>query len=284
MPARGPLLGPDTISARLLGHPALLLGGPRALLLQVANPGVAAGVAQHSAFTEDPFGRLARTLRSMEAIAFGSPERAAQALRVIGARHRPVQGLTEAGSPYSAGDPDLVLWVHATLVDTALAVDHRYIGLLSSRQREIFYQESKVLADAFRIPAELVPEDLAAFRCYMARSLAALQVGSDARAIARSVLRPAPPLPLGPLGPLLGMATAPWLEAVTADLLPRELRDAYGLQRGAGFAPAAVGLELTALVSRALAPRLPRPVVAPGTLGRIGGAVQTRFSPGRYAS
>jgi uncharacterized protein (DUF2236 family) len=262
------LLGRGTVSARLLTHPALLLGGPRAILMQVAHPKVAAGVADHSGFSADPFGRLVRTLRTMDRIAFGSPARSARALEGLEARHRRIVGTTADGEEYSALDPALTLWVHATLVDTALTVDHRYLGLLGRADRARFYGESLLLAAAFGIPDDLVPPDLESFRTYMAGMAATVEVGGDARSIARHVLRP--PLS-GRAGGALGLLAAPLLEAVTADLLPGRLRHAYGLRRVPSLVPGlalpgpigvatdgagALGMGLAAAVSRLFAARL----------------------------
>ena len=264
-PRSDALLGPGTVSARLLTHPALLLGGPRAILMQVAHPKVAAGVADHSRFSADPFGRLVRTLRTMDRIAFGSRERSSRALEGLEARHRRITGTTSGGEEYSALDPALTLWVHATLVDTALTVDHRYLGLLDRAARARFYEESLLLAAAFRIPDDLVPPDLASFRGYVEDVAATVEVGPDARSIARHVLRP--PLS-GPAGGALGLLAAPLLEAVTADLLPARLRRAYGLRRAPSPLPGlalpgplgaasdgagALGMGLAAAVSRLVA-------------------------------
>ncbi|HZT64469.1 MAG TPA: oxygenase MpaB family protein [Acidimicrobiales bacterium] len=281
------LLGPDTVSARLLGHPGLLLGGPRALLLQVAHPGVAAGVAQHSDFASDPFGRLTRTLKVMDRIAFGRPEQAAAALAGLDAVHRRVAGVRPDGVAYSADDPELVLWVHATLIDTVLRVDARYLGILDEPARRRFYEESMLLAAAFHLPE--VPGDLDAFRRYMAAALDRVEVGDDARRIAGQVIRPSFGAVLGPAGSVLGLLSAPLLEAVTADLLPSRLRRAYGLRRGAGLPPAAVALQVAATLSRLVSPRLPAALTRPGTLARAtvpfhpghGGAARPRQVGGR---
>ena len=92
----------------------ILVGGGRALLMQIAHP-VAQGVAEHSEWRRDRFGRLLRTLRPMFAIVFGNAEELREAARGVNAVHR---GVTGRG--YDAVDPELLLWVHATLVDTAL--------------------------------------------------------------------------------------------------------------------------------------------------------------------
>src|SRR5207245_5300175 len=110
MPLRaisGSLHGPETVSWRVNQSAIVLLGGPRALLLQLAEPAVAAGVAEHSGFEADPFGRLARTLDAMTAISFGPPELARTTLLGLDAVHARVKGTLPGGMPYSAADPEL---------------------------------------------------------------------------------------------------------------------------------------------------------------------------------
>lgn len=245
--------------------------------MQVAHPAVAAGVAQHSRFEEDPFGRLARTMRTMDRIAFGSPGTARSALRSLAARHSRVSGVTADGTGYSASDPELVLWVHATLIDTVLAVDRRYLGLLDDEDRARFYEETRRLARTFSVPEEMVPSDLAAFHDYMEARSWELAVGPEARAVARAVLRPTPRAPAGLPGAPARWATArllgPAAEAVTADLLAPPLRRAYGLRRGAGVVPELLPLAplagLAALVSRAVTPRVPVVLRAAALLGQV---------------
>src|SRR3954463_13256751 len=112
------LYGPDTVTWRVNREAVLLAGGGRALLLQVAHPLVAAGVARHSTFETQPWTRLHRTLDLVTKITFGdrrTSELASARLRGVHAR---VQGTAADGTPYSARDPDLLLWVWATLVDS----------------------------------------------------------------------------------------------------------------------------------------------------------------------
>ena len=112
-----------------LKHPAgqNVLG---ALLMQAAHPSVAAGVAEHSTYATDPFGRLLRTLTSSFDVVFGTRTEAEATIRRVNAIHRAVRGTRPDGKPYSALEPDALLWVHATLVDTALRMYHRFVAPL----------------------------------------------------------------------------------------------------------------------------------------------------------
>ena len=117
----------------------LLLGaGPRALLLQIAHPAVAAGVADHSDFRTDPWRRLAGTLRSYLTIVYGTTAAARAEIRRLNALHR---GITGPG--YSARDPELSLWVHATLVESTIAVYDAWLEPLPTARRAAYYAETR---------------------------------------------------------------------------------------------------------------------------------------------
>lgn len=233
LPERIGLFGPGSASWEVNREAVLLLGGPRALLLQLAHPLVAAGVADHSDFRRDPMSRLARTLDVTLGMTFGSRERA-EALAVrLHEVHRRVSGvLTEAtsafaaGTPYRALDPELLLWVHATLIDSTFVAYRRFVGPLPLPLRRAYYQESKRLAALFGIPEAAMPRDLAAFRRYFRGMLSgpALEPTATARSLAQAVLHPGKPLWLRPFGPLTGL--------VAAGLLPPRMREAYGLRWG----------------------------------------------------
>ena len=121
-PARGALHDRNSLSWRFNSQSFVLLGGPRAAILQVCDPGVAAGVAEFSSYRTDPFGRLERTLESMLAIGFGSPERRREVLDRLERIHSAVQGQLDDGTPYSALDPQRQYWVLATLTDEQRAL------------------------------------------------------------------------------------------------------------------------------------------------------------------
>ena len=206
---------------RVVSRWPVLAGGPAALLLQVAHPSVAAGVAQHSAYATDPFGRLERTLRAMLSIAFGSPARRAEVLAELAAIHRGVTGVRDDGEPYRALDPFLQRWVWATLVHVAMEIERRYALELGADERRQYYLESTEVARAFRLPEALIPADLAEFEDYVATTVSELVVTDDARNVAWSVLHPEVWwMPRAVMVPL---------EWVTIDLLDDRLVREYGL-------------------------------------------------------
>src|SRR5438034_6002921 len=130
----------DSITRRVNRENVLLLGGGRALLMQLAHPKVAAGVDEHSDFRQHPVRRLRRTVHLTMAIVFGDRETALAAARAVNQTHARVRG-----EDYRALDPDLLLWVHATLVDSALVTYETFVKQLSASQREAFVQESQLL-------------------------------------------------------------------------------------------------------------------------------------------
>jgi uncharacterized protein (DUF2236 family) len=208
-----------------------MLGGGRALLLQVAHPLVAAGVAAHSGYRENPWKRLEGTLNAVWAVVFGTRAQADRAAARVRAMHSRVNGTIAvpmgpfpAGTRYSALDPELLLWVHATLVDTALLVHSQWVRPLALREEEAYYEDMKTCARMFGTPRDVLPPTLADFRLYMEERLASdeICVTDTARDIAREVLRPPLPLPLRPAMEIV--------KVVTASLLPPQLRREYGLE------------------------------------------------------
>jgi uncharacterized protein (DUF2236 family) len=223
------LFGPDSEAWRLDREAMLLLGaGPRALLLQIAHPQVAAGVAEHSDFRSDPWRRLDGTLRSFLRIIYGSSAAARGEIRRLHALHRGI-----VGEGYSARDPDLSLWVHATLVDSTLVANEAWLGPLGRDRAARFYAETVPLGRAFGVPAGRLPRDLDAFEAYVDAMLAPggpVRVGATARELAASIL--APPLP-GVLGRLPVPPVAySWTLWPAIGLLPASVRDDFGLAWG----------------------------------------------------
>jgi uncharacterized protein (DUF2236 family) len=198
------LFGPKSVTWKVNREAATLLGGGAAILMQIAHPLVAAGVADHSNFRQRPMDRLRRTLELTLAIVFSDAADALAAVRQIERVHKRVRGtLPErvgpfaAGTKYAANQPELLFWVHATLVDTALRVHERFVGKLGSAEKRRYYEESKMTARLFGIPERLIPDTWADFGTYMHEMLNGpdLAVGSAAREVAASILHP--PFPPG---------------------------------------------------------------------------------------
>jgi uncharacterized protein (DUF2236 family) len=228
----------------------LLAGGGAAILLQVADPAIAVGVAQHSDFASRPLDRLHGTLTYLYVSQFGTAEGAAAIARQVGAAHRPVQG---------AQDEQLQLWVAATLYWTAIEVHELVLGDgvgasdaesaagASLRDDQRVLREFATVGTALGMPRSLWPVDTAAFAAYWARRQGGLEVGEDARRVARDLLHPSN-------APWWMRRLMPTVRLATTALLPAPLRDAYGLElderRWSGLLRFA----------RAVYPRLPRAV------------------------
>jgi uncharacterized protein (DUF2236 family) len=217
------LYAEDSITRRVNRENVLFLGGGRALLMQLAHPKVAAGVDEHSDFRVHPIRRLRRTILITMAIVFGDRETALRAARAVNQVHQRVQG-----DSYRALDPDLLLWVHATLADTSLVTYEAFVRPLNPSEREDFYQEFKLLGELLGIPRDRFPDTMRDFTDYLDVMMTTGPVHVDQRAkdLARLVLRP-------PLRLLPGPAMIPF-EVVTAGLLPETLRAQYGLAWGPG--------------------------------------------------
>lgn len=235
------LFPPDAVIRRVDGEATLIAGGGRALLMQLAHPLVARGVAEHSGFQSDPFARLRATLDASYTIVFGSADSARRTAAAIDAVHRRVRG-----EGYAATDPDLLLWVHSTLVDTALRVHGRFLGTLAPGEAEDYYLQSMVVAELLGVPVALQPPDLSSFRAYVREMVSTLEVSDDARRLARAVLHPRLPWPAEPLVELG--------RQVTVGLLPPPLRDQYGLSWDR---PRQAALLAAGAMARQVLPRLP---------------------------
>jgi uncharacterized protein (DUF2236 family) len=209
---------------------AVAISGPRALLMQAAHPLAVAGLLAHSSALDEPYERLARTAQIMDTITFGTREQAERVTRRVRAMHGRVAGEIEeavgpypAGTPYRAGDPDLLLWVLFTLVDSALVVYRKYVGRISRDEEALFWEDYKVVGGLFGLERSDMPEtldDLDAYRRDMFEG-DRLHVNDWARERAREiVLEPPVPFVLRPL-----------VEAVnftTIALLPDRIREEYG--------------------------------------------------------
>jgi uncharacterized protein (DUF2236 family) len=229
--SRDGYFAPESVIRHVGNSPVTpFLGGGTAVLLQIAHPLVAAGVADHSAYDRDVWRRLVRTLRALYMITFGNKAEAERAAESVRAAHARVNGTIEeqlgvfpAGTRYSADDPELMLWVHATLVHASLCAYQRFEHELSLADQASYYREMALVARLFGTPADVIPATLADHQDYFSAQIQSdtITVTEPAREIARVILRA--PLP----GPM--RIVVPAHRLATAALLPPRLRQEYDL-------------------------------------------------------
>lgn len=247
--------GPGTLSWQISRESAVFLGAGRAALLQLAHPYVAYAIDEHSDTRRDPIGRFNRTFSNVYAMVFGELEQACDAARHVHTIHARIGGRIgenvgrfRRGDAYRANDPDALLWVHATLVETTVMVYERIVRRLTSAEKERFYAESKRFAMLFGIPDAIVPATWTDFVGYCQRMYASdtLVVSEPAAVIARFLMFPR----RAAVWPMFR-----WYRAITAGLMPPRLRHAFGLSWEA--ADRAV-FRSTMALAHAGYPRLPR--------------------------
>jgi len=222
---------PESVTCKIHKEVILLLSGPCALLMQLAHPLIAAAIYEHSLVMSHPFHRAVHTIRLTQRKALGSDVVARHAARTINRLHAQVHGTlaTDAGAytkgtPYRAQDPQLLLWVHATLVVTALRTYLLFIGPLSDGEKEQYYQETKARACLLGLPLHVMPRTLVDLEQYIDEMLHSnrLAVTSQARQLVQKVPFPSPSF--------LFRLLAHFNLFVTSALLPQPVREMFGLQ------------------------------------------------------
>lgn len=232
---RSPLFSPKSVFWRVNREMACTFAAPRAVMMQIAHPLVAAGVAEHSQFRKHRWARLYRTSLAAAAITFGTRDFALRAVRSINQKHQRVHGVLRtqagvfpAGTPYDANDPELKLWVLSTITDSTLLVYERFVSKLSPEDRESYYADSLRVAELFGVPEAITPQTYDAFRLYFDRMMEGdqIRVSDQAREIAQALFERTPS------GLLLFAGSA-----VSLALLPERLRDEFGFtwSRGKGL-------------------------------------------------
>ena len=217
------------MARRVAGEGVLLLGGGRALILQVAEPGVAAGVARFSSYREAPWRRLYRTIDVTTRIVFGEGPESAEAAAGLRRVHERIRGRDDSGGAYRALDPRLLMWVQATLLDTSVLIYDRYVRRLGDDERAAYYEEMKPVGEAYGIPRRRMPRDWASFREYFEEMVArGLRVTPATREVADSVLSPELPFPAR----LPARPAVEALRLLTVGTLPGHLRESLGLEWG----------------------------------------------------
>lgn len=227
--AQAGFFGPRSMVWRISREPVLLLFGMRALLLQIAHPVVAQGVADHSNYRHNPLGRGIRTFQAVHAMVFGSRDTALEAALMVHKVHSRVHGRLADPLPpgfdreYSAGDPQALLWVAATLLDSSILAYERCIEPLSEADKERFYQEGKRFGQLFGVPLQLYPATWADFITWMANTIASdkIVVTATAKDILHGLL----------FGTWFTRIIAPINYAIAAMTLPHKLRLQFGLKQ-----------------------------------------------------
>jgi uncharacterized protein (DUF2236 family) len=251
----------ESMLRRVHRERALALAGPRALLMQAAHPLAVSGLLAHTTALDEPYERLARTARVMSTIGFGSKRDADRVTAHVRAMHRRVRGTLKqavgpypAGTPYRADDPELLLWVLFTLVDSAVVVYRRYVGTLSEDQEAALWQDYRVIGRLFGLRARELPKDLEALDRYRTEMLDGdrLYVSNWARERARAIV-------LQPPAPRLARPLVETANFITIALLPDQIRRQYG------FSPLPPPIVRKAIVAggaqyvrRAVVPLLPK--------------------------
>jgi uncharacterized protein (DUF2236 family) len=239
------LYGPDSVTWRVHADPTMVLGGLRALLLQAVHPLAMAGVAQHSDFRSDPWGRLFRTAEYVAVTSYGTTVEATRAAARVRGIHRKLGGVEpESGRPYRVDDPHLLLWVHCCETESFLSTATRCGLRLTASERDAYYAEQVTNARLIGLPS--APGSADEMAAYFADMQPELTATAEARAAAHFVLFPPMPTKVQYATP----ARAVWvgLAGTAAAMLPRWARRLYRLP---GVPPTDVAATVAGLALRA---------------------------------
>ncbi len=196
---------PDAPIRRVHADASMFVGGLRALLFQSMHPLAMAGVAQHSDYRHDPWGRLQRTADFLAATTFGPASEARRAVDVVHRVHERVTGSARDGRPYAANDPHLLSWVHLAELDSFLAAHDRYgADPLTAGARDEYVSNAAVIARALGVEAP--PTSTRELRDQLRAFRPELRGTREARDAARYLLLQ-PPMPVA-ARPAYGMLAA----------------------------------------------------------------------------
>jgi uncharacterized protein (DUF2236 family) len=238
-PARGKdagLFGPGSMAWEVHTHPCMLIGGLRSLIVQALNPLAMAGVAQHSNYKEDPWGRLVSTTDYVMTTTYGDTESAERMIARVKGIHNRVRGVDDVtGLPYSANDPELLLWVHCAQTDSFLAAYRAYGPRVSIGDADRYVGEMVQIAELFGVPSADIPRTKAELDAYMESQ--EIVASSYAKEAMKFILFPPVPWPGGQLpkvpGSRLllipGRAGYSVYALATVAITPARIRRAYGL-------------------------------------------------------
>jgi uncharacterized protein (DUF2236 family) len=229
----------DSLLRRVIRERVVAFSAPRTLLMQAAHPVAFAGFFAHTGALDDPYARLHRTAQVLDLIAWGDRDAADAATARVRAAHARVRGVLAedagpwpAGTPYAADAPELLLWVLATLMDSASLVYGKYVARLRPAELDALWQDYRLVGTLFGLRDADMPRDHRAFRAYMREMLLSgdLHVTARARELAtRIVFRPPVPAAAIPLRELVNQTTIGWLPPT----LRRQYRFAWDPLRAA---------------------------------------------------
>ena len=243
--------GPDSVSWQVHREVTVLFGGARAVLMQAAHPLVIAGARETGFYERNPWKRLQRTLMLTYAITFGSKAEAHVAADRINEVHARIKGVDPVtGLAYDALDPQLLLWVHGCLVDSALLFEALTVGRLDDAGRQRFHEEQMLAAELVRIPREVIPPTVPGLRAHMQGVIDSgiLRATDSALRVAELFHQPPREAEWRPI--LRGVSRLAFAS------LPPELREIYGISMGpAARTTVAVAFAATRLLRPLLPPR-----------------------------
>jgi uncharacterized protein (DUF2236 family) len=225
--SRAGLYGPESVSWQVHREVTVLFGGARALLMHAAHPLVLAGARQTGFYERNPWKRLERTLQLQFTITFGSHAEAMAAAERINRVHDDVHGVDPVtGLSYDAKDPELLLWVHACLVDSSLLFERLTVGRLDQAGRERFHREQMLGAELLGLDRSRIPPTVEDLRVYIDEVVGSglLRVTDDAMRVARLIRHPPRDVPWRPV-----LWQVAWWAFAT---LPPPLRELYGIRWG----------------------------------------------------
>jgi uncharacterized protein (DUF2236 family) len=234
-----------------------LFYGQRALCIGALKPLNYVGTMEHTKNRRSPFKRLIRTATMFESIFFGTRAQADKVLRSVAEMHEQVTGTLAhdagasypSGTPYSASDPELMLWTLAVLADSAEWCHDHLVRKLSADEREAFWQDTLRFGELFGMPRSSAPATYAEFRAWFDEQLAGedLYLTDEARYMGR-VCAFAIPLPASRR---LGKG---YHDIILLGSLPPRVRDLYGFRWTPAHAAAFAAARSFALLTRPLMP------------------------------
>lgn len=219
------LFGPDSVAWKINREQVTLLAGPAAAVLQIAHPKVARGVAEHSDFRQNSYGRLERTLAAVRTITFGTRRDVLYVAQHVQKMHARVMSDDPGrNGPYSAFDKNLQMWVLATLIKGAISAYEQFVGSLSVGEKEAYLQDMRIWGEFFGLDRNYGPQHWCEFEPYYNTMISGRLLGSDpiCAEVAQRVVYPEQPF-------LFKVAVRP-LSFLVTEMIPSPLLERLGLR------------------------------------------------------